>query len=257
MSSIPLVPGILASLPHDEDSIGLSNHRTNRKATSTIHERLSPSVPRMIARLTVIVLVLATAAGADDRQPQEELEAAKKERMYQEWTQKFREGLARMETNLPAEQRLDLTNLATSAYAEQMSRGSFEAHWIHSSFGLYWNDIPPPTIRGSNATVEVDKFIAENGRHMLSNDWFFLSLVLLLPGAHLHDNWRCPIMQSPARDRINPNISYRWSNAVLAASRTSIGDSFKFFLIFAWMTIVRDEDQSWTRAGITRTRRGT
>src|SRR6185503_6502090 len=29
-------------------------------------------------------------------------------------------------------------------------------------------------------------------------------LVLLLPGARLYDNWRCPLMQSAAWDRVNP-----------------------------------------------------
>ena len=126
----------------------------------------------MIAGRTVILIVLATAVGAGEVRPQVELEAAKKERMYQEWMQKFRESLA--QANLPAEHRLSLTNFENSAYGQEMSRGIFEAVWIHSSFGLYWHEIPSPTIRGSNATVEVEKFIAENGWHMLTNDWLFL-----------------------------------------------------------------------------------
>ena len=128
----------------------------------------------MIARLTVILLVLATAAGAGDIAPPEESEAAKKERMYQEWMHKLRERLPQTETNLPAELRISLTNLANSTYVEKMSRGIFEANWVHSSFGIYWDEIPPPTIRGSNATVEIDKFIAQNGWRMLTNDWLFL-----------------------------------------------------------------------------------
>ncbi len=131
----------------------------------------------MIPRLTTVLFVLTTAVNAADVQPQDALEAAKKERMYQQWVQKFREGVAELEwtqTNLPAEERLSLSNLDSSRYAQELLRGIFDVNWIHSSFGLYWDEIPPPTIRGSNATVAVDKFIAENGWHMVTNDWFFL-----------------------------------------------------------------------------------
>jgi hypothetical protein len=128
----------------------------------------------MIACLTVILLALVTAAGVGDVQPQEESEAAKKERMYQVWMQKFREALAQMQTNLPTEQPLSLTNFADSAFAEKFAREIFEADWIHSSFGVYWDEIPPPTIRGSDATVGVESFISENGWNMLTNDFLFL-----------------------------------------------------------------------------------
>jgi len=37
----------------------------------------------MIARLSVLLLILTTGVGAGDMKTQEELEAAKKERMYQ------------------------------------------------------------------------------------------------------------------------------------------------------------------------------
>jgi hypothetical protein len=99
--------------------------------------------------------------GAGVTQPLEESEAAKKERMYQAWMHTVREFWTQRETNLPAEHRRSLTNFANSADGEKLSRDIFEANWVHSSFGLYWDEIPPPTIRGSNATVEVDKFIAE------------------------------------------------------------------------------------------------
>lgn len=128
----------------------------------------------MIARLTAALFVLAAAAGAADVQPQDALEAAKKERMYQEWIQKLREAVAQLDTNAPAEEALSLSNFDSSRRAQELSRDIFEANWIHSSFGLYWNEIPPPTIRGSNATTAVDKFIAENGWHMVTNDWLFL-----------------------------------------------------------------------------------
>lgn len=129
---------------------------------------------RLIARLTAIVLLLASIAGAGDIQTQQDSEAAKKERMYQERMQKVRDYWAQMDTNLPAEQRLSLTSSGNPAYAERMSRSIFEANWIHSSFGLFWDEVPPPTIRGSNATAAVDEFIAQNGWHMLTNGWLFL-----------------------------------------------------------------------------------
>jgi len=129
----------------------------------------------MIARLTIILLVFATAAGARDMQPQEESEAAKKARMYQEYIQNLREGIAQLAaligTNPPTEERLSLSNFDNSPILQDIARRRFEEIWIHSSFGLSWDTIPPPTIRGSNATVEVDRFIAENGWHMLTNDW--------------------------------------------------------------------------------------
>jgi hypothetical protein len=126
----------------------------------------------MIERLRIALCILATVAGAGEMQSPADSEAAKKERMYQEWVHKVREGIAQMETNLPA--GYSLTNLANSPEVEEIARGIFESNWIHSSFGQYWDDIPAPTVRGSNATAEVDRFIAENGWHMLTNEWLFL-----------------------------------------------------------------------------------
>ena len=128
----------------------------------------------MITRLTVALFVLATTAVAGETQSPAEAEAAKKEQMYQEWIQSVREGIAQAGTNLPPGDQSSLTNFANSAEAEEISRGIFDSNWIHSSFGQYWDEIPPPTIRGSNATVTVDRFITENGWHMLTNDWLFL-----------------------------------------------------------------------------------
>jgi hypothetical protein len=133
----------------------------------------------MIPRLTVILLVLATTLHAGDMQSEDEIEGAKKERMYQEWRQALREALAQTEANLPAGERHGLTNFAESSYGEKMVRDIFEAAWIHSSFGMSWDQIPAPTIRGSNATVGVETFIAEHGWNMLTNATDFLFLITL------------------------------------------------------------------------------
>jgi hypothetical protein len=125
----------------------------------------------MIARLTITLLVFAAAAGVGGVQTPEESETAKKERMFQQYLEKVRRAMPELRTNVPAELR---DNSGNSTVPEKMARDIFDANWIHSSFGLYWDEIPPPTIRGSNATVEVDRFIAENGWHMLTNDWLFL-----------------------------------------------------------------------------------
>jgi hypothetical protein len=128
----------------------------------------------MITRLIVILLVLATTMGAGDMQSEDKVEAMRKERMYEEWMQTLREKLTETQANLHAGERHGFTNVADSAYGERMMRDVFEANWIHSSFGLSWDQVPAPTVRGSSATVGMESFITEHGWNMLTNDFLFL-----------------------------------------------------------------------------------
>jgi hypothetical protein len=117
-------------------------------------------------------------------------EAAKKEAAYQQFRQEAPRFLTSFLTNMLAgADKRDVTNLLAggdirdvsnfwnSADGDKLFRDLFEANWIHSSFGLRWDEIPPPTIRGSNATVELDRFVSEHGWNMLTNDAVLLFLI--------------------------------------------------------------------------------
>jgi len=122
------------------------------------------------------VLLLLTAVGES---AQEESEAAKKERMFQETLREIQRGLAELDAKqakeaLPEGAR---TSLVSNTNIEPMLRQFFDSNWIHSSFGRRWDDIPAPTIVGSNAVASAERFIAENGWDMLTNRFTFLTLI--------------------------------------------------------------------------------
>jgi hypothetical protein len=126
----------------------------------------------MTLRSMLLVFVLAVTACAADDQPPTESEAVKKERLFQQQLSDFRRVVSVAKTaDLPGS---DATNFVLSTNMAAMFRANFESTWIHSSFGLRWDEVPPPTIRGTNATAEVDKFVSENGWNMVTNEWVFL-----------------------------------------------------------------------------------
>lgn len=142
--------------------------------------KLSPSPTAIMPlRLVTLLLVLTAVAGAQDKQNEEELEAAKKEQAFQAWMDSIRDEMMEYrdaaESESAEELQINFSKFWTSPYWQEMSRVIFEAHWVHSSFGLAWDDIPPPTIRGTNATETIDAFIAENGWNMLTNYYPTLS----------------------------------------------------------------------------------
>jgi len=42
----------------------------------------------------------------------------------------------------------------------------FDAMIVHPAFGYRWDEVPPPTLTGSNSMLAVSAFIATNGWHM-------------------------------------------------------------------------------------------
>ena len=77
--------------------------------------------------------------------------------------------MAQLETNLPAEKGSSFTNIANLPEVQTMLRGIFDLNWIHSSFGVNWDEIPPPTIRGPNAANGAETFASAHGWNMGTN----------------------------------------------------------------------------------------
>ncbi len=40
-------------------------------------------------------------------------------------------------------------------------------------FGLHWDEVPAPTLVGSNALSAVNSYVATNGWNMQTNGWVF------------------------------------------------------------------------------------
>jgi hypothetical protein len=49
----------------------------------------------------------------------------------------------------------------------------FESTVVDPSFGLKWDEVPAPTLLGSNAMSAVNSFVATNGWNMQTNDCIF------------------------------------------------------------------------------------
>src|SRR5688572_27167845 len=50
----------------------------------------------------------------------------------------------------------------------KLFRTLFDQIVIHPSFGLHWDEVPPPALTGSNAMNAVHAFIATNGWNMFT-----------------------------------------------------------------------------------------
>ena len=88
--------------------------------------------------------------------------AAQKERLFQRFVKE-------MQKSAPS--NLDLSS--TNAEALATFRGVFESAIVDPSFGLYWDEVPAPTLVGSNAMSAVNLFVATNGWNMQTNDCIF------------------------------------------------------------------------------------
>ena len=85
-------------------------------------------------------------------------EAEQRERLFQRFLAETRE------SGMPI--NMDTTNLA-------MSRFVFNGMVVHPSFGLRWDEVPPPTLTDSSAMAGVNAFSATNGWNMHSNRLIF------------------------------------------------------------------------------------
>ena len=88
--------------------------------------------------------------------------AAQKERLFQRFVKEMQE--------------VDSSNLdfsVTNAEAQAGLREVFETFIVDPSFGLKWDEVPAPTLAGSNAMSAVNAFVATNGWNMQTNDCIF------------------------------------------------------------------------------------
>ena len=105
---------------------------------------------------------IASSSFAGEDAPTNDSPAAQKERLYQRF-------LKEMQKSDPSDPDLSSTN----AEAQAAFRHVFESVIVDPSFGLKWDEVPAPTIAGSNALAAVNSFVATNGWNMQTNDCIF------------------------------------------------------------------------------------
>jgi hypothetical protein len=88
--------------------------------------------------------------------------AAQKERLFQRFVKE-------MQKSAPSDPDLSSTN----AEALASFRWVFESAIVDPSFGLHWDEVPAPTLVGSNVMSAVNLFVATNGWNMQTNDCIF------------------------------------------------------------------------------------
>jgi hypothetical protein len=95
--------------------------------------------------------------------------AAQKERLYQRFLKEMQQRMQEM-------QKLDPSNLDlsfTNAESQAAFRAVFESAIVDPSFGLKWDEVPAPTLVGSNDMSAVNSFVATNGWNMQTNNCIF------------------------------------------------------------------------------------
>ena len=92
--------------------------------------------------------------------------AAQKERLYQRFVKEMQQKMQEMQKLDPSNSDLSFTN----AEAQASLRFVFESAIVDPSFGLEWDEVPAPTLVGSNAMSAVNAFVATNGWNMQTND---------------------------------------------------------------------------------------
>jgi hypothetical protein len=99
--------------------------------------------------------------GADNA-PTNDSPAAQKERLYQRFVKEMEE----LDPSDPGRS-------STNAEARAAFRHVFESVIVDPSFGLKWDEVPAPTLVGSNALSSVYSFVDINGWNMQTNDCIF------------------------------------------------------------------------------------
>lgn len=96
--------------------------------------------------------------------------AAQKERLYQRFLKEMQQRMQEMQKLDPSN---DLNLSFTNAEMQAAFRETFESTIVDPSFGLHWDEVPAPTLAGSNAMSAIDSFVATNGWNMQTNDCVF------------------------------------------------------------------------------------
>jgi hypothetical protein len=113
--------------------------------------------------------LIAIISFATDNTVTNDSPASQKERLYRRFVRKMQQGMQEM-------QKLDLSNSDlsfTNAETQAALRMVFESYIVDPSFGLEWDEVPAPTLVGSNAMSAVNSFVATNGWNMQTNDYIF------------------------------------------------------------------------------------
>ena len=121
--------------------------------------------------IAIFIILFSTAVrifAADDTVTNES-ESVQREKLYQRFLKAMREDLSRAPTNT------DLSYIPN--WDTPSGREVFNQMVVHPSFGYHWDEVPAPTMTGSNAMAYVDSFIAANGWDM-QKDGFVFSAVM-------------------------------------------------------------------------------
>src|SRR5436190_6469982 len=117
---------------------------------------------------------------------------AQKERLYQRFVKEMQQRMEELQKMDPSNQ-LDFS--FTNAEGQRSLRMVFESVIVDPSFGLRWDEVPAPTLVGSNAMSAINAFVATNGWNMQTNDCIFDCIrgdhkskpIRGLPWAVIHD----------------------------------------------------------------------
>lgn len=116
----------------------------------------------------VALSVIAFQAGAADTVVTNESKAIQKEQLFQRFLKEMRERQTNEMRQWSNSASLWPTNLDTPSFRE-----IFFQTIVDPSFGLHWDEVPAPTLMGSNAMSAVNAFVAANGWNMQTNDCVF------------------------------------------------------------------------------------
>jgi len=112
--------------------------------------------------LFTVPLAIASLLLTADNSDTKELEAAERARLFQRFLAELRQ--AGVFTNL---------DMSTTNLVSDYVRRYFDYIVVHPSFGLHWDEVPPPTSTGSNAMAAVTAFVTTNGWSMRTGAWAF------------------------------------------------------------------------------------
>jgi type II secretory pathway pseudopilin PulG len=122
--------------------------------------------PSMIIMALGFIVISAFAA---DTTVTNDSEAAQQERLYQRFLKEIREVQSKALTNVDVS---FMTNYDTAFLREH-----FKQMVVHPSFGYRWDEVPAPTMTGSNALAAVHAFITANGWDMQKDGCIFTVIV--------------------------------------------------------------------------------
>jgi hypothetical protein len=112
---------------------------------------------------------IASNSFAADNAVTNDSPAAQKERLFQRFVKEMQQRMQELQKLDPSNSDLSFTN----AEGQSSLRMVFESSIVDPSFGLEWDEVPAPTLVGSNALSSVNAYVATNGWNMQTNDCIF------------------------------------------------------------------------------------